>query len=56
MASKVAEIIQGVVLLKTPDELGWTLFLQSRDATEISMWCCAKIHLQPIDERTHRRL
>ena len=35
LASELDELINGMVLLKIPDELAWTLLIESRDAAEI---------------------
>lgn len=35
LASELDELINGMVLLKIPDELAWTLLIESKDAAEI---------------------
>ena len=35
LAAEVEDLINGIVLLKLPDELAWTLLIESKDAERI---------------------
>lgn len=50
LAGEVDELIKGIVLLKIPDELAWTLFIESKDAAQIGTSCIhIDISMSPTD-------
>lgn len=45
LTKEIQEMVAGVVLLNIPDELAWSMFLDSKDVDEIGLF----LHFFPCD-------
>jgi superkiller protein 3 len=39
LSQEVQDLVSGIVLLRIPNELAWTLYIESKDAKTIGMSC-----------------